>query len=141
MINHCLRTANAMNEGTMINISNSDNSNIARNVWRIVHQNVNVDCVYYVYRYVDCVFKSKDCSVYWKVLYNIFYNIFNISRLIMYFVVYFLVPRVHVYILASLHPHILRFMCAYLYFCILTSLYLRLHVCLLTSTHPWILIF
>ena len=35
-----------MNERTIINISNGDNSSIAGNIWRIVHQNVNVDSVY-----------------------------------------------------------------------------------------------
>ena len=42
-------------------------------------------------------------------------------------------------ILASLHSHILRFMCAYLYPRILASSYFQVHVRLLVSSHPCVL--
>ena len=44
-------------------------------------------------------------------------------------------------ICTSLHPHILRLMCACWHPCILTSLYPEVHVCLLASLHPHILIY
>ena len=44
-------------------------------------------------------------------------------------------------ICASLHPHILRFMCACWHPRILTSLYAEVHLCLPTSLHPHILIY
>ena len=45
-------------------------------------------------------------------------------------------------ILACLHPHILMFMCACFYHCILTSSfsYPKVHVFLLISSHPHILV-
>ena len=42
-------------------------------------------------------------------------------------------------ILAFLHPHILRFICASLYPCILTFSYQQVHVCLLVYLRPSIL--
>ena len=109
-----------------------------------------------MYICIDCI----DCRLYCIVLYSVLYNLFSIFRLRIYItktvVIYtlniliyshlhaFLYHQVPVYLLALLHPGILKSLYPQFHACLLSSLHQhipmysgsRVFGCILASSHP-----